>query len=250
MFIVFKIEIISYYLAKLLHLLIYNLIMKHLTLIIPAKNESESLPTVLNELKNYKYKIDIVLKDSDIKTIESIKDYDINIIYQKNLGYGDAIIEGINNCSTEFFCIFNADGSFNPAEIDNMFKSMQTGELDFIFASRYEPNSGSEDDTTLTLIGNYIFSYIGKIFFKLNITDILYTFLIGNTSKAKKLNLSQKDFSLCVELPIKVKKNRMKFGCINSFERKRIAGKKKVNAFKDGFLILCHMIKLFFNKSL
>ena len=29
----------------------------------------------------------------------------------------------------------------------------------------------------------------------------------------------------------------MKLGCIDSYERKRIAGKKKVNAFKDGFLI-------------
>jgi hypothetical protein len=41
---------------------------------------------------------------------------------------------------------------------------------------------------------------------------------------------------------------KMKLGCINSYERKRIAGKKKVNAFKDGFLILKHMIKLFFMK--
>ena len=224
--------------------------MNELTLLIPAKNEAESLPIVLDELKKYNYKIDIILHITDLDTIQAIKEYDVNIIYQENLGYGDALIQGIKQCKTKYFCIFNADGSFNPAEIDNMFKSMQTRELDFIFASRYEPNSGSEDDTTLTLIGNYIFSYIGKIFFKLNITDILYTFLIGNTSKAKKLNLSQKDFTLCVELPIKVKKNQMKFGCINSFERKRIAGKKKVNAFKDGFLILCHMIKLFFNKSL
>ena len=220
--------------------------MKDLTLIIPAKNEAESLPTVLDELKKHEYKIVIVLHATDTKTIESIKDYDINIIYQNNFGYGDAIIEGINNCNTDYFCIFNADGSFNPAEIDNMFKSMQNRELDFIFASRYEPNSGSEDDTMLTLIGNYIFSYIGKIFFRLNISDILYTFLIGSTHKAKKLNLSQKDFSFCVELPIKAKKKQMKLGCVNAFERKRIAGKKKVNAFRDGFLILSCMIKLFF----
>ena len=66
-----------------------------------------------------------------------------------------------------------------------MFESMQTRNLDFIFASRYESNSGSEDDTTLTLIGNYIFTHIGKIFFRLNISDILYTFLIGRTNKAK-----------------------------------------------------------------
>ena len=220
--------------------------MTNLTLIIPAKNEAESLPIVLDELKNFNYKVNIVLHSTDTKTIQSIENYKINIVYQKNLGYGDAIIEGINNCNTEFFCIFNADGSFDPSEINNMFKSIQNGQLDFIFASRYEANSGSEDDTKITLIGNYIFTYIGKIFFKLNISDILYTYLIGRTDSAKKLNLSQKDFSLCVELPIKAKKNMMKLGCINAFERKRIAGKKKVNAFRDGFLILCHMIKLFF----
>ncbi len=124
---------------------------------------------------------------------------------------------------------------------------LDTKNLDFIFASRYQAASGSEDDTIITLVGNYIFTYIGKIFFKLNISDILYTYLIGKTDSAKKLNLSQKDFSFCVELPIKAKKMKMKLGCIDSYERKRIAGKKKVNAFKDGFLILLKMIKLFFS---
>ena len=41
---------------------------------------------------------------------------------------------------------------------------------------------------------------------------------------------------------------KMELGCINSYERMRIAGKKKVNAFKDGLLILKHMIRLFFMK--
>lgn len=222
--------------------------MSELTLIIPAKNEAESLPIVLNELEKYNYKINIILHRTDIDTIQVIKKYDVNIIYQKNLGYGDALINGIEQCKTKYFCIFNADGSFNPSEIDKMLKTLQTKKLDFIFASRYQTNSGSDDDTVLTLVGNYIFTYIGKIFFKLNITDILYTFVIGKTEQAKKLNLDQKDFSFCVELPIKAKKMKMELGCINSYERMRIAGKKKVNAFKDGFLILKHMIRLFFMK--
>jgi len=41
---------------------------------------------------------------------------------------------------------------------------------------------------------------------------------------------------------------KMKLGSTNSYERKRIAGKKKVNAFKDGFLILKYMIGLYFKK--
>jgi glycosyltransferase involved in cell wall biosynthesis len=222
--------------------------MDDLTLIIPAKNEAESLPIVLNELKKYNYKTDIVLHATDIGTIQVIKEYDVNIVYQDNLGYGDALIHGIKQCKTKYFCIFNADGSFNPAEINKMYEVLQAKKLDFIFASRYQASSGSEDDTMITLVGNYIFTYIGKIFFRLNISDILYTFVIGKTEQANILDLKQKDFSFCVELPIKAKKMRMELGCINSYERMRLAGKKKVNAFKDGFLILKHMIKLFFMK--
>ena len=222
--------------------------MDELTLIIPAKNEAESLPIVLNELKKYDYKINIVLHITDLDTIQAIKEYDVNIIYQENSGYGDALIQGIKQCKTKYFCIFNADGSFNPSEINQMFKTLQSKKLDFIFASRYQTNSGSEDDTIITLVGNYIFTYIGKIFFKLTISDILYTFIVGKTEQANMLDLTQKNFSFCVELPIKAKKMKMQLGSINSYERKRIAGKKKVNAFIDGFLILKHMIKLFFTK--
>ena len=220
--------------------------MNDLTLIIPAKNEAESLPVVLEELKKYDYKINVILHETDIETIQSIKNYDAKIIYQKNFGYGDALIEGINRCNTKFFCIFNADGSFDPSELEKMHNTINNANLDFLFASRYQANSGSDDDTIITKIGNFIFTLIGNILFKLKITDILYTFTMGRTDKAKMLNLSQKDFTFCVELPIKAKKSNMKISSISSYERKRIAGLKKVNAFKDGSLILIHMVKLFF----
>ena len=96
-----------------------------------------------------------------------------------------------------------------------------------------------------SLIGNYIFTFLGKILFKLPITDILYTFVIGKTDKIKKMNIESKDFAFCVELPIKSHKNGLKILSTPSHERSRIAGKKKVNAFKDGFLILKKMLIMF-----
>ncbi len=223
--------------------------MKDLTLIIPAKNESESLPKVLEELKKYKLKIKVVLSSDDIATINSIKNYEVEIIYQKNKGYGDALITGINSLNSGFFCIFNADGSFNPIEIEKLYNKLKNENSDFIFASRYEKNSGSEDDTFLTFIGNKIFSLMGKIMFGLSITDILYTFVIGDVNQYKKLNVKSLDFAFCVELPILAKKNFMKLNSFPSYERKRIAGKKKVNEFKDGFIILNKIFKLFFSKG-
>ena len=163
-------------------------------------------------------------------------------------GYGDAILQGIKSVKTNFFCIFNADGSFNPVELQNMYDHALKGNADFIFGSRYMNGALSEDDTIITFIGNKIFTLIGKIFFSLPISDILYTFVLGNTQKANALQLKEKDFSFCIELPILAKKSNHKLISVPSHERSRIAGKKKVNEFKDGFLILLKMIKLFFGK--
>ena len=220
--------------------------MNDLTLIIPAKNERESLPKVLDELKKFNFKKNVILEASDKLTIESIKTYDCKIIYQDSNGYGDALKKGIETIETEFFCIFNADGSFNPKELDMMIKKLKYDKYDFVFASRYEKDCGSDDDTLITYIGNYIFTLLGKIFFKLKITDILYTYVVARASCAKKLRLTSKDFSFCVELPIKAQRANYKICTSKSFERSRIAGKKKVNAFKDGLKILFSMIKLFF----
>ena len=49
--------------------------MKNLTLIIPAKQESESLPKVLKEIHDLDCEIIIILESEDIETIDSIKDF-------------------------------------------------------------------------------------------------------------------------------------------------------------------------------
>ena len=47
--------------------------MTDLTLIIPAKNEKDSLPKVLDELRKLNFKKNIILEASDKLTIEAIK---------------------------------------------------------------------------------------------------------------------------------------------------------------------------------
>ncbi len=117
-----------------------------------------------------------------------------------------------------------------------------------VFGSRYEKRGESDDDTLITYIGNKAFTLIGKIFFNLPITDILYTFVLGNTKKVNSLKLKNDDFKFCIELPIKAYRKKIKIISCSSHERPRIAGKKKVNEFYDGFKILIELISLYFNK--
>ena len=224
--------------------------MQDLTLVIPAKYESESLPIFLEEISHLTCKKLVILEETDNKTIQSIKNFErIELIFQKNKGYGAALLEGIRCTQTKFFCIINADGSMNPKYLKNMLNKTKINNLDFLFASRYEKHdSGSDDDNIITYIGNYIFTKIGNIFFSLKITDILFTYVLGKTNEFNSLNLTSYDFTLCVEFPIKANRSGYKLSTIPSYERSRIGGKKKVNAFKDGLLILMKMIKLFFIK--
>ena len=72
---------------------------------------------------------------------------------------------------------------------------------------------------------------------------------MGSTKAFNSLDMEYDDFSFCVELPIKAKKKNYVLSDFPSFERSRIAGLKKVNEFKDGFLILISILRLLiFNK--
>jgi len=222
---------------------------KKLTLLIPANKEAESLPFFLKELEDYNFDKLVVLQSEDAETIKSISDFkDIKIYKQKNNGYGNALKEGLNQINTEFFCIINADGSMDPKYLDEMLKLCK--DKDLVFASRYLKGGGSDDDDIITYIGNKCFSFIGNFLFNLKLSDILYTYIVGKTNSAKNLKLSYHDFRICVEIPIKAKINQFLYVSTPSKERKRIAGKKKVNALKDGFLILMAIGAFFLKKIL
>tara|TARA_B100000131_G_C18087663_1_gene600843 strand:- start:564 stop:1229 length:666 start_codon:yes stop_codon:yes gene_type:complete len=221
--------------------------MDNLTLLIPANKEKESLPIFLKELENFKCHKMIVLQKEDSETLDSISKFEnIKIFFQKNNGYGNALIEGLDEITTEYFCIINADGSMDPKFLKDMLSHCL--DADLVFGSRYITGGGSDDDDLVTFTGNKIFTFLGNILFSLNLSDILYTYVLGKTNSIKKLSLKNKDFRICVEIPIKAKKHNLKYKTLPSMERKRIGGKKKVSAIKDGFLILIAVIVLFLKK--
>ena len=222
--------------------------MEDLTLVIPAKNESECLPKVLSELKNFDCKKVIIIPKNDLDTLNAVKNFDCKIIKQIDDGFGRALIQGIEEVETDFLCIFNADGSFDPKYLKNMFREVSSN-CDFVFNSRYENSGGSDDDTFLTLVGNRIFTFICNLLFRLNISDVLFTYVMGKTLAFKSLDLKRKDFRFCIELPVLAKLKKYKFISKPSYERSRLTGRKKVNELKDGFLILLCIFEMFIFKK-
>ena len=224
--------------------------MENLTLVIPAKYEATTLPIVLKEIKelNLSCKKIVVVPRYDKETIKVLESTDCEIVIQKGEGFGNALIEGLSHSSTKYSCIFNADGSFDPKYLSEMLNKNQDN-FEFVFSTRYKKPGGSDDDTILTFFGNYFFTFLCKLLFKLNISDVLYTYVMGKTDSFKNLALNYNDFTFCVELPIKAKFKSLRMFDFPSYERPRISGKKKVNELKDGFLILISILRLFMFKK-
>ena len=145
--------------------------MENLTLVIPAKYESSSLPIVLKELENFNVKKIVVIPSYDHLTRDAIKNFECEIVEQQGEGFGNALIEGINKVQTKYLCIFNADGSFNPKYLKGMIELLDD-KYDFVFNSRYISGAGSDDDTFITYIGNKFFTTLCKILFGLNISHM------------------------------------------------------------------------------
>ena len=196
-----------------------------ISLIIPSKNEVESLGAVLEEVKNNEYVDEvIVIVDSEKdNSIDVTKKFNCKLIIQEKKGYGAAIIEGFKKAKNSYGCIYNADYSFDPKYLEGLINLSKN--YDFVFGSRYIGSGGSDDDDIITFVGNKIFTC--------------------DVKKFNTLNLENDDFKFCIELPVKVKKNNFTYTDLEMFERKRYDGKKKVNVIKDGLLISFEIIRGF-----
>ena len=223
--------------------------MDELTLVIPAKEEAESLPLVLNELKNYNLSVIVVLASDDLKTIDALKNFDCEILFQSKRGYGNAIIEGIEKAQTKYIAIFYADGSTDPIFLNPMLEKIVKDKHQIVFGSRYEKNAKSYDDDLITRVGNFAFTLIGNLLFSLKISDILFTYVIAEKKIMENMSLKSNDYCLCTEIPLKTKRMNFSYTTHPCIERKRFAGKKKVKAFKDGIKILFSLVKNFFNSD-
>ena len=70
--------------------------MEKISLIIPCKNEVESLGAVLEEVKGNKFinEIIVVVDNEQDNSIPIIQKFNCKLIIQKSKGYGSAIVEG------------------------------------------------------------------------------------------------------------------------------------------------------------
>jgi len=214
-----------------------------ISVIIPTLNEAGCLKKVIEEIPDIVSEIIVVDGGSTDGTVEIARKLGVKVILQEGKGLGDALMLGIRSSCEETVVLLDGDGSFNPKDIKELVKKINEGN-DVVFGTRYHKNSGSSDDTLIRYIGNQFFTSLIRLIFGVNLTDSLFMYVAAKREALNKLELKYPGFEFCIEFPIKVHLRELRYSEIPSFERKRFAGKSKVNALIHGIIILWSLIKL------
>lgn len=227
-----------------------------LTILIPCKNEEETIGNCIDIAKGFleKNKINgevlVIDNNSTDKSNKIAKKHGARVIKEKNKGYGNALICGNNNAKGKYVIMGDADCSYDFSNIMPFLEKLREG-YDLVMGNRF---TGKIEKDAMSFshkyIGNPILSGIGKKLFKIKIGDFHCGLRGYNTEKMKNLNLKTPGMEYASEMVIKASKQNFKITevPITLYKDKRVNQTSHLNSFKDGYAHLKLMISLYRKK--
>jgi glycosyltransferase involved in cell wall biosynthesis len=227
--------------------------MSDLTIIIPAYNEQDTLPLIIQDWFSYCEKEDarlIVVDDgSSDQTgafLDAIpaKNY-LTIIHHKiNKGYGAAIKTGIRNSETKYLVTIDADGQHTTESVKELHALMLKTDSDLIIGARKKGKGAGFRNLGKTMIRG-----LSRILLPNKITDLNSGLKIYQTELAKKfIAVCPNSMAFSDIITLTFIAERCKVMELPISVNPRMGGKSKINlntAFETIFEII--NIVIFFN---
>src|SRR5688572_24051543 len=125
------------------------------TAVVPARNEERNIGWVLERMPACVDEVLLVDGFSRDRTVEVARKVrpDVVVARQRGCGKGAAMRTGFEDASGDFVVVLDADGSMDPAEIQDYVTALEAG-YDFVKGSRFLPGGGSLDLTRIRTLGN------------------------------------------------------------------------------------------------
>jgi glycosyltransferase involved in cell wall biosynthesis len=148
-----------------------------LTLVVPAYNEAENLPTVLPEMLEFcrqrQWNLILVDDGSTDDTMAVLYNFvgnqDLLILRHKvNQGYGAALKTGIRKVRTRYVVTLDADGQHKLSDLDLMWQVLLTHEADLVIGKRI-PN---KSQGSYRQVGKWMIRKITGLILPLHIRDL------------------------------------------------------------------------------
>ena len=209
------------------------------SVVIPARNEAQNLPYVLERIPAWVHEVILVdgLSVDDTVGVARLNFPQIRIVHQTGKGKGNALREGFHSATGDVIIALDADGSMDPSEIDRYVELFDIG-FDFVKGSRMLPGGSSEDLTRLRRFGNWVFRTLTNTITGSRYTDLCYGYFGVRRSYVEELDLRADGFEIETEINIRAHRAGLRTGEVPSSECVRHHGTSQLSAFRDGLRIL------------
>jgi len=217
---------------------------KSISIILPCRNEEKAIGGCINKIKKtlegMNYEI-IVSDSSSDGSYEIAKQLGVKVVKHK-VGYGDALITGMNAASGKYLIFADCDCSYDFYEIPRFIEKLEQG-YDLVIGSRMKGNINKRAMPFLhRYIGVPFLTYLINFKFNSTFSDTHSGFR-GITKEAyKRLDLKCLGMEFASEMVIKSKKNNLKIAEIPINYSIRL-GNKKIRTFRDGARHLFYILK-------
>lgn len=212
---------------------------KSLSIFFPAYNDSKSIPKLIQTANSLAgditndYEILVIndgSKDETKNILEKLqKKYNkLKVInHSKNLGYGAALASGFRNSKKEWIFYTDGDGQYDPKELLLLSKNINSN-IDVVNGYKLRRS----DNSVRKILGD-LYNFFLHILYPIPISDIDCDFRLIRRSKIKNVKLNSKGGSVCLELILKLHKNRARFAEVGVHHYKREYGHSQIFNIKS-----------------
>jgi len=229
-----------------------------LSVVMPCLNEAETLEICIKKAQSFfdthNVQGEVLIADngSTDGSIEIAERMGATVVHVTEKGYGNALKGGISSAKGTYVIMGDADDSYDFLNLMPYLSKLREG-YDLVMGNRFK--GGIKKDAMPFLhryLGNPVLSFIGRLFFKINIGDF-HCGLRGFSKEAfYKMNLRTSGMEFASEMIVKSKLNALTFAEVPTILSPDGRSRPPhLNTWRDGwrhlrFLLLFSPMWLFF----
>ena len=216
-----------------------------LSIIIPAYNEIDTIPEVLERVRAQPFDKEIIVADdcSTDGTREFLEAQpDVKLVENpRNIGKGASIRKALELVTGDIVLVQDADLEYDPDDYAALIRPIVEGKADMVYGTRFA--RGKPRMRLVNYIANRIFAFLATMLFRTRVTDEATCYKAFRAEVIKSLSLRCRRFEFCPEVTARLLKRGYRYAEVPvSYEARTLAQGKKIRWY-DGVECIWALIK-------